>query len=256
MDGNPGHKPPEGAASAEPSCRLNPGTTQPQILYRPYPFPSPAVRCVGQNPPKKKVMEQRTLFQLAAPRDFTTGLHPPSCHFTPGPITFLVAHPPRPRKPAGDSSGWPGSRTSGPWSVPGARGTFLLLFPQPSVCVPHPPPPLESPFVRPSSPPPKKKGTQRVARRSGHQKAWHSRSTAGISRLGCNQLVLRSVTATQAGVKLGHAGPAPLLKITLLLRHAACSKDRRDESREGKEGKVKSRREKLTRDKEIRRVQK
>lgn len=49
--------------------------------------------------------------------------------------------------------------------------------------------------------------------------------------------MLRSVTATQAGVKLGYAGPAPLLKITLLLRHAACSKDRRDESREVSKGK-------------------
>lgn len=149
-----GDKPPEGAASAKRSCRLNPGTTtQPQFLYRPYPSPSsPAVRCGGgQNPPqKKRSYGERTLFQLAAPRDFTAGSPPAlvSLYARANQLPRSAFSPSA--KTEGDSRGLPGSRPSGPQSVARCQGhvpSSSSLNP----VVPHPPPPFESPFVHPSS---------------------------------------------------------------------------------------------------------
>lgn len=153
--------------------------------------------------PKKKLWRKNFVpaVQLATPRDFTTGSPPAlvSCYARANQVPRSSSS--RSAKTEAIHADCPGLEQVAPQSVARCQGHVPPLVPSTQLW-PHPPPPLESPFVRPSSPPPKK-GTQRVARRSGHQKAWHSRSTAGISRLGCNHLVLRSVTATRAGVKLG-----------------------------------------------------
>lgn len=107
-------------------------------------------------PAQKKVMEKETFFQLAAPRDFTAGSPPAlvSLYARANQLPRSASSPSA--KTEGDSRGLPGSRPSGPPRVlPGARGTFLPLLPS-TQCVPHPPPPLESPFV--PRPPPSKEG--------------------------------------------------------------------------------------------------
>lgn len=92
-------------------------------------------------PAQKKVMETELSFQLAAPRDFTTGSPPAlvSLYARANQLPRSASSPSA--KTEGDSRGLPGSRPSGPPRVlPGARGTFLPLLPSTQLCPirPHP----------------------------------------------------------------------------------------------------------------------
>lgn len=171
--------------------------------------------------PKKKLWrKQLSLFQLARSRDFTTGPHPPLVSRYAR-ANHLHPHVPDRQRRFTRAGGLPGSRTTSVWAfVPGDRGEGQGTFP-PSWA--HAPTPFEP--VRPSA----------AAKKKIRNKKKVAPTPRGTKKLGTaleepidgRDLGARLVMTwypplpkCNQGDQIRVARLAPLLKITLLLRHA------------------------------------